>query len=142
MRSLTSTTLPPRTCTVRPPSPSTRARASTVIVLLRALVLIGITRHAEGGGPGVVRAERPDEVGAGRSEVLLPPAPEGGGVRRLGGAEAAVAAALVRGAERAAARLGDRAEARRAVSGHDADRAPPLALEAHRVGRDVGVPSL
>src|SRR5512143_2239062 len=133
MRSLTSATWPPRTKMVRPPSPSTRARASTVIVLLRALVLIGITRHPEGGRPGVVGAERPDEVGAGRPEVLLPPAPEGGGVRRLRGAEAAVAAALVGGAERAAAGLGDRAEAGRAVGGHDADRAPPLALEAHGV---------
>src|SRR5512139_3287230 len=125
MRSLTSTTLPPRTCTVRPPSPSTRARASTTIVLLRALVLIGITRHSEGGGPGVVGAEGPDEVGPGRPEVLLPPAPEGGGVRRLRGAEAAVAAAPVRGAERAAAGLRDGPEAGRAVGGHDADGAAP-----------------
>src|SRR5512143_2836123 len=136
MRSLTSATWPPRTCTVRPPSPSTRARASTTIVfvLLRALVLIGITRHPEGGGPGVVGAEGANEVGPGRAEVLLPPAAEGRGVRRLRGAEAAVAAALVRGADRPAAGLGDGPEAGRAVGGHDADRGPALALEAHRVG--------
>src|SRR5512134_250469 len=138
MRSLTSATWPPRTSTVRPPSPSTRARASTTIVLLRALVLIGITRHSEGGGPGVVAAEGPDELGPGGGELLLPPAAERGGVGRLGGAEAAVAAALVGRADRPAAGLGDGAEAGRAVGGHHADRAPPLALEADGVGRDVG----
>ncbi len=52
-------------------------------------------------------------------------------VRALHRAEAAVAAAVVRRADGAAARLRDRAEARGAVGDHHARRAACLALEAH-----------
>ena len=63
-------------------------------------------------------------------------------VRRLHRAEAAVAAAVVGRAERAAAGVGDRAEARRAVRDHDADVAAPLALHADARRRDVRPPAV
>src|SRR5512134_3503562 len=121
MRSLTSVTRPPRSESVRPPSPSTRASAATVIVrLLFVFVLIGIARGSEGRRPGVVAAEGAHQLGAARAELLLPVAAERGGVGRLGRPEAAVAAAAEGRAERPAARLGDGAEAGRAVGGRHA----------------------
>src|SRR5574341_756938 len=126
MRSLTSLTCPPRSLMVRPPSPSTRASASTTIdfgreaALLRGLVLIGIARGSEGGGPGVVAAEGAHQLGARRAQLLLPPAAERGGVGRFRGPEAAEAAALIGGAERPAPGLRDGPEAGRRVRGHHA----------------------
>ena len=102
------------------------------------LVLIGVARGSEGRGPGVVAAEGAHQVGARRAQLLLPPAAERGGVGRFRGPEAAEAAALVGGAERPAAGLRDGPEAGRRVRGHHAHGAAPLALEAHRVGGDVG----
>ena len=55
---------------------------------------------------------------------------------RLHRPEAAVAAAVVGGAERAAAGVGDRTEAGGAVGDHDADVAAPLALDADAVRGD------
>ena len=62
-------------------------------------------------------------------------AAERSGVRRLHRPEAAVAAAVVGRAERAAAGMGDRAEAGRAVRDHHADIALQLALDADAVMR-------
>src|SRR5512143_452818 len=120
MRSFTSATWPPRSWMARPPSPSTRASASTTIdlgreVALRTVVLIGIARHSEGCGVGVERPEGAHQLGPAGAQVLLPPGAERGGVGRLRRAEAAVAAALVGGADRAAAGLGDGPQAGRAV---------------------------
>src|SRR5512139_4031955 len=97
MRSFTSATRPPRSWIARPPSPSTRASASTTIdlgrdVALRTVVLIGVARHSERCGVGVERAEGPHQLGPAAAEAPLPPAAERGGVRRLGRAEAAEAA--------------------------------------------------
>src|SRR5512138_3124005 len=130
MRSLTSATRPARSWTVSPPSPAARARASTLTTRLRTFVLIGVARGAEEGRVGVVGAEGPHQVGPALAEVGLPPGAERGGVGGLGWAEAGVAAPLVRGADGAAAGLGDRPQAGRAVGGHHADRAAALALEA------------
>src|SRR3990172_547357 len=140
MRSLTSATRPPRSCSVRPPSPSTRASAATVIVrLLFLFVLIGVARGPEGRRPGVVAAEGAHQLGSADAELLLPEAAERCGGRRLGRPEAAVAAAGVGRAERATARLGDGAEAGRAVGGRPAHGAAALALEAHGPGRELGL---
>ena len=57
-------------------------------------------------------------------------------------AEAAVAAAVVGGAQRAAPGLGDRPEARHPVGNGDADSTAALALHAHAVGRDPRAPAL
>src|SRR5512134_55409 len=122
MRSLTSATRPPRSWMVSPPSPSTRARASTLTTRLRTFVLIGVARGAEGCCVGVVGAEGPHQVGPTGTEVRLPPGAERGGVGRLRGAEAGVAAALVGRADRATPGLCDRAETGCAVRGHHADR--------------------
>src|SRR6516225_2967297 len=65
-----------------------------------------------------------------------------GRARRLGWAEAAEAATVVRGAQRAAARVRDGAEARRAVRDEHADAAQPLALGADALGRDLGPPAV
>src|SRR5207248_10604420 len=65
------------------------------------------------------------------------PGHERGRVGRIGRAEAAVAAAPVRRAERAAAGPGDRTEARRAVRDEDTGGAARLALEAHAVRGQV-----
>src|SRR5512141_1966290 len=114
MSSLTSCTFPARTRTFRPPSPSTRARAFTVI--LRTL-LMELALLAERLGARVERTERAHERGRRDAEF----APEGGerrGVRRLHRPEAREAAAVPGGAEGVAARLRDGPEARRAVGDH------------------------
>src|SRR5512134_1574087 len=101
MRSFTSATRPPFSWMVRPPSPSTRASASTTIDFgglveagLPAIVLIGVARGPEGCGVGVVGSEGAHELGARGPELRLPPRAQRGGVRGLGRAEAAEAAAL------------------------------------------------
>src|SRR4051812_34124006 len=116
------------------PSPSTRASRSLLIVLVS---LMRFARHAERLGPGVERAVDAHEVdllhpqaGQPRVERLRP--------RRLHRAEAAVAATVIGGAQRAAAGVGDGAEAGRAVGDHDADVARALALDADAVRRDRG----
>src|SRR5664279_968547 len=61
-------------------------------------------------------------------------ATQGRRIRRFHRTEAAIAAAIVARAERAAAGVGDRAKTRRAVGDHDADVALQFALNADAVG--------
>src|SRR5512140_2963849 len=135
MSSLTSCTLPARTRTLRPPSPSTRARAFTVIVrtLLMELALL-----AERLGARVERTEGAHEARR-RNAESAPEGRERGGVRRLHRPEASEAAAVEGRAQRVAARLRDGAEARRPVRDHDARRAAPLALETDARGGRHGL---
>src|SRR5205823_10033803 len=63
------------------------------------------------------------------------------GAGRLHGAEAAVAAASVRWAERPAPGLRHGAQAGGAMGHHDADRAALFALQAHAVPRYDGTPA-
>ena len=85
-----------------------------------------------GSAPGVEGAVDAHEVALARPRARHPRA-QRRGVRRLHRPEAAVAAAVVGRAERAAAGVGDRPEARRAVRDHHADVAAPLALDADAV---------
>ena len=127
----TSCTFPARTRTLRPPSPSTRARAPTVIVrtLLMELALL-----PERLGARVERAEGAHEAGR-RDAELGPERRERGRVRRLHRTEAAEASAGEGGAESVAARLRHRAQAGHTPRDHDARSAAPLALEAHAGSR-------
>src|SRR5579859_3205001 len=148
----TSVTRLPAVCTYSAPSPSTRARASTLIV--RRLTGMGVT------GAAVRRARRDAQrLGRPAERLLLavdpavgprdrrvrhaempPPGGERIRVGTLHRAVAAVASAVVSGADRAASRVGDGAEARRPAGHHDADRAAPLALDADAVVPDDGRP--
>src|SRR3954471_8100173 len=132
--SLASTTLSPSSTRVSAPSPSTRASTSTLIVLLAmALGLLAERRRR-----GVERLEQPADLAARRAErdQLIGERP---GARRVARAEAAVAAARVARAQRAAAVVGHRPQAWRAVRDHDADVAAQLALDAHRVMGNIGL---
>src|ERR1044072_4147815 len=113
MRSLTSSTRPSRMRTNIAPSPSARVGASVRIVRLRS-VLMRLALTAKRRGAGVEGPKHPHEVRV-ADAVPLQPAAERGGLRVLHRAEAAVAAAVVRRAQRAAARVRDRPEARGAV---------------------------
>src|SRR5262249_7656526 len=132
MRSLTSVTWSPSISTLIAPSPSTRARYSVAIVLTRRSA---IRAHFVEFGD----VERPEHA----LDALLvetvgaQPGAERSGVRRLHRAEAAVAAPVVAGAERAAPGVRDGAEARRPVSDGDADVAAALALGADAGRGDV-----
>src|SRR5512141_129061 len=116
------------------PSPSTRASAFVLIVFVRDSVIAG--PHLLEGGD-VEGPERPVDVALVHAEHAELPR-EGNRVRRLHRPEAAVATAVVRRAERAAARVGDGAEARGAVRDHHADVATPLALGADAGRCDLG----
>ena len=95
---------------------------------------------AEGRSRGVEGA-----VDAHRSSSSLPSSREAGVERgrvgRLHRPVAAVAAAVVGGADRAAAGVRDRPEAGRAVGHHHAHGAPPLALDADAVRADPRPPA-
>src|SRR6516162_10835991 len=138
MLSLASVTWPSCTTTSRPPSPSTLARAGTVTdrppLVLPWVMRFGLL--AERGGVGVERAEHPGQVGMVDAEPL-PPGRQRGGVGCLHRPEAAVAAACVRRAQRAAPGVRHRAEAGRAVRDHHAGDPGALALDAHAVPADV-----
>src|SRR5450755_5098988 len=90
---------------------------------------MGFTAFPESVRAGVERAVDAHEVS------ILQPGPhvQRRRVRRLLGAEAAVAAAVVGGTDRPATRVGDRPKARRAVRDHYAHRPTTLALDAHAV---------
>src|SRR4029453_6901427 len=127
MRSCTSATMPPSMRTYIAPSPSTRASASTLIVRL-----MGLARLAERRRAGVECAVDAHQVSIGKPQLLQPR----GQSRRVGGLhrpEAAVAAAVVGRAQRTAAGVRDRTEARCAVGDHDADGVAALALDADAV---------
>src|SRR5579875_1785534 len=118
MSSRACVTWPSLTTISMPPSPSTRARAGTLIPRLPRVIrlpcVMGLSFLPDGLG-GAEREERP--------------------ARR--GAEASVAAAAGRRAQRAAAGLGHRPEARRAVRHEHAGPPGALALDAHAVRADV-----
>ncbi len=86
------------------------------------------------GVEGAVHAHQVDVLGA----ELAMRALERRGVRRLHRPVAAVAAAVVGGADRAAAGVGDRAQAGRAVRDHHAHGAAALALDADAVRAHAG----
>src|SRR4029079_9127603 len=86
------------------------------------------------GRARVEGAEQAHDVALLETQVIA----ERAGGRRLHRAEAAEAAAVVARAQRAAARVGDRPEARRPVRDHHADVARALALDAHAVAADRG----
>src|SRR5450755_213150 len=144
MSSRASVTLPSRTTTSRPPSPSTRVSAPTLIdwPLTGWPAPLGCVMYlrllAERTGIGVERAERAGHIGAGDTE-LPPPGGQARGIRGLHGAEAAVAAARARRADRPAPGLRHRAEARRAMGDHHAGDPGPLAFEADAVAGDAGL---
>ena len=104
-----------------------------------------LSAHGPRSPPGTGRARVEGAVEADEVDLLgaQPPEPAGqrGGVGRLHRPVAAVAAAVVGGAERPAAGVGDRSEAGRAVGDHDAHVAAALALDAHAARRD-GRPAL
>src|SRR5262245_49175761 len=136
MRSLRSATSPSAMRTYIAPSPSTRASASVRSVRVRRSG--SLTRLAllpERRGRGVERAVDAHDVALVDAEPAEPAA-ERARVRRLHRAEAAIAAAVVARAQCAAAGVGDRPEARRAVRDHHADVAAALALDADAVRRD------
>src|SRR4249919_3961101 len=104
------------------------------------LALMGFARGPEVGGVGVEGPEGTGDVGRDDTQGL-PLTAQGLGVRRLHGSEAAVAAPQVGGADRAAAGLGDRAEARRAPGHGHARRSPRLALRADTAGVEIRAPA-
>ena len=121
------------------PSPSTRASMFVRIVRVRGGSGGGVMRIAfllELGTGRVERAEDVVQLPFGGAESLAP-AREGGRVRGLLGPEAAVAAAVVRRADRPAPRVRDRPEARSSVRDHHADVAAPLALDADALRGDA-----
>src|SRR3954469_8101222 len=136
MRRRRSATSSPLMRTYIAPSPSTRASASVRSVRVRRRS--ALTRLAL----GPERRRRRVEGAVDAHDVGLadpqPPEPvaERAGVRRLHRPEAAVAAAVVARAQRSAAGVRDRPEARRPVRDHHADVAAPLALDADAVGLD------
>src|ERR1019366_2500664 len=81
-------------------------------------------------GGGIERAERADEIRR-RDAHGAPKRRHGSRVRRLGWPETGVAAAVVRGTDRAAAGLSDRTEAGRAMRHHHARRPAPVAFETY-----------
>src|SRR5579859_3444016 len=128
----TSVTRLPAVCTYSAPSPSTRARASTLIV--RRLTGMRVTGyrvagrrlhwHAQRLGCFAERVRLPVDPAVGprdcrvRHAEVLPPGGERVRVGALHRAVAAVASAIVGGADRAAPRVGDGAEARRPTGHH------------------------
>src|SRR5215467_1636693 len=138
MSSLVSVTWPSLTMISRPPSPSTRARAGTLMCRLPCVMLarLLVCGRAEWLGRGVKSAERTSQGWATRAEVL-PDLGHRRGVRRFHRAEAAVAAAIDARAERAAASLRHWPQARRAVRHHHADPPGAFALDAHGVPADI-----
>src|SRR4051812_13497635 len=126
MSSLASVTIPSSVVISRPPSPSTRASAGTLTRLPCVMDVCLLPEWLRGGGERPERADQALFVYA----QLEPSSGERAGVGRFHGAEAAIAAAVERRAQGAAAGLGDRAEARRAVRDHDAGQPGALALDA------------
>ena len=92
---------------------------------------------AERVGVGVEAAEGAQETLFAHSEFAAHPRTERAGVRSFHRTIAAVAAAVVGGADRAAAGVSDRPQAWRAVRDHHADRAAQFALDADAVRRSV-----
>src|SRR5262245_35746199 len=121
MRSSRAAISPSAMRTYIAPSPSTRASASVRNVRVRRSdPLTRLALLPEGRGRGMERAIDAHDVALLHAEPAEPAA-ERARVRRLHRPEAAVAAAVVARAQRAAARVRDRPEARRAVRDHHAD---------------------
>src|ERR1035438_4816629 len=122
--------------TLIPPSPSARASAAVPIRRLRggsSGPAIELTFALEGRRARVERAVHANQVDVVQVELAHPGA-QRPGVGRLHRPEAAVAAAIERRAQSAAAGVRHRAQARRAVSDHDAVVAAQLALLADARG--------
>src|SRR4051812_29052831 len=100
------------------------------------LLAMRVALPAEWFGGGVIGAEHAMQFAGGRAES----APLGGqrsGVGLFHGTEAAIAAAVERRADRAAAGMGDGTEARGSAH-HDADIAAQLAFDADTVAGNDG----
>src|SRR3990172_857456 len=128
-----SVTLPCSTVRCSAPSPSTRASAPTWMLLVLSL------RDGIAGFPQWAYVAV-DAAQAAHGPVATEPLPfeqsrKGGHVRIVGGAEAAVAAAMHGRADGPAPGAGDRPQTRLAARDHDAHRAPPLAFHADAVRR-------
>src|SRR5712692_9489533 len=106
---------------------------------LAALAAMRVSFLAECFGVGVEGAEHPPQVPIIHAQSL-PLFAESARVRRFHWPEAAVTAALIGRADRAAARLRHRAEAGYSFGDHHARRAPPLAFQADAVFRRIGSP--
>src|SRR5271157_772635 len=130
MLSFTSVTRWSRTRTNKPPSPSTRARTSTLMVL----AFMGFALFPERFGVRVEGTEGAHELRLGDAQGG-PARAHSNCIGRFFWPEAAIAAAVVSGAQGAAPGQGDGSEARCAVRDHDANGAAPLALHAHAVRR-------
>src|ERR1035441_9541509 len=130
MRSCTSSTSRSRMRTLIPPSPSTRASAAVPIRRLRrgsSGTAIELTFALEGRRARFERSLYANQVDVVQGELAHAGAQRSGG-GRLHRPQAAVAAAIERRAQSAAAGVRHRAKAGSAVSDHDAVVAAQLAL--------------
>src|SRR5271167_63812 len=105
------------------------------------LLFMRLALFAERLSVGVEPSEDAHQVAIAHTH-FLPPRAECRSVGRFFRPETSVAAARVRRAERAATHLGHRAEARRAMRYHHADRAALFALHADAVWRGVRLASI
>src|SRR5512135_1848879 len=135
--SLTSATLPSFTRTKSAPSPSTLASWSTLMTLL----LMSITLLPEGNRIGIESPEREHDVMVALAELFEMSAKRRR-IRILHRSVAAVAAAVIRRAERTAPRLRDRSETGELLCHHDTDCPPELAFHADAVGGNVRLPAV
>src|SRR5208282_561180 len=137
MLSFTSVTRWSRTRTNKPPSPSTRARTSTLMVL----AFMRFALFPESFGVSIEGTEGAHKFRLGNAQGG-PARAHRGGIGRFLGPEAPVAAAVVGRAKRAAPGQRNGAQTRRAVRYHDADGSAPLAFHAHAMRRSHRLPAV
>src|SRR5208283_321227 len=130
MLSFTSMTRWSRIRTNKPPSPSTRARKSTLMVL----AFMRFALFPECFGVGIEGTEGAHKFRLGDAQGG-PTRAHGGGIGRFFWLEAPVAAAIVGVAKRAAPGQRHGTQTRRAVRHHHPDRPAPPALHAHVMRR-------
>src|SRR5208337_523508 len=137
MLSFTSVTRWSRTRTNKPPSPSTRARTSTLMVL----AFMRFALFPERFGVSIKGTEGAHKFRLGDAQGG-PARAHRSGIRRLLWSKTSVAAAIVGGAKGAAPGQGNGTQTRRAVRDHDADSPAPLALHAHAMRRGYRLPAV
>src|SRR5271157_1385074 len=137
MLSFTSVTRWSRTRTNSPPSPSTRARTSTLMVL----AFMRFALFPESFGVSIEGTEGAHKFRLGDAQGG-PARAHRSGIGRFLWPEAPVTTAIVGGAERAAPGQRDRTQTRRAIRHHDADGPAPFALHAHAMRRRHRLPAI